>query len=287
MGDKKKLILKILIPVIIAVIIIGMGFFKSTPDNHSDHTNEISEESGHIHFEEGEGSLVINGWVNQIVQSVQDNLWVAPFLALLAGLLTSFTPCCLANIPLIIGYVGCVGEKNTKKAFWYSVLFALGTAVTFIALGLIATSAGKLLGHSSHIWHILLGLLLVLMALQTWQIFQFIPSMDLSSKSKSTGAVGAIIAGMLGGVFSSPCSTPVLVALLAIVAGGGSMFLGVLLMFLYAVGHSVLVIIAGTSTGFVEKIHHNEKYHRLESVFRVVMGAVILLIGLYILWVEL
>lgn len=227
---------------------------------------------------------MVDIWLNQIAESIQSNMWFAPFLALLAGVLTSFTPCSLSNIPLIIGYVGGVGENNTKKAFGYSVVFAFGTAVTFITLGLIATSAGKLIGTSSQIWYLLLGILMVLMALQTWEIFQIIPSVNLLSKSKAKGAVGAFVAGILGGVFSSPCSTPVLIALLAIVAGKGNLFWGILLMFLYSIGHSVLVIIAGTSVSFVKKINSNGYYNKCATVLKFVMGTAILLIGLYMFW---
>ncbi len=227
---------------------------------------------------------MIDTWLNQIAQSMQSNVWIAPILALLAGVLTSFTPCSLSNIPLVIGYVGGVGEKNTKKAFMYSIIFALGTAVTFISLGLIATSAGKLMGNTSQTWYLILGVLMILMALQTWEIFQFIPSMNLLSKSKAKGTVGAFIAGVLGGVFSSPCSTPVLIALLAIVAGKGNLFWGILLMFLYSIGHSVLVIIAGTSISFVKTVSNNVKYRKLAIILKLVMGTAILQIGLYMFW---
>ncbi|MGN0354170.1 MAG: cytochrome c biogenesis CcdA family protein [Muricoprocola sp.] len=227
---------------------------------------------------------MVDTWLNQIAQSIQSNMWIAPLLALLAGVLTSFTPCALSNIPLIIGYVGGVGEKNTKKAFRYSAIFALGTAVTFITLGLIATSAGKLIGNSSQIWYLVLGVLMVLMTLQTWDIFQIIPSINLLSKSKAKGIIGAFIAGVLGGVFSSPCSTPVLIALLAIVAGKGNLIWGILLMFLYSIGHSALVIVAGTSISFVKKISSNEKYNKVGIALKFVMGTVILLIGLYMFW---
>lgn len=227
---------------------------------------------------------MIDAWLNQIARMIQDNMWIAPLFAILAGVLTSFTPCSLSNIPLIIGYVGGVGEKNTKKAFWYSVTFALGTAVCFITLGLVATSAGRLMGNSSQIWYLVLGILMVLMALQTWEIFQLIPSANLLSKSKAKGMVGAFVAGILGGFFSSPCSTPVLIALLAIIAGKGNLFWGILLMFLYSIGHSVLVIIAGTSISFVKKISNNEQYNKLGNVLKIAMGAVILLIGFYMFW---
>ena len=76
---------------------------------------------------------------------------MALFLAMLAGILTSVTPCLLSGIPLIIGYVGGVGGKSTKRAFAYSAVFSLGTAVTFVALGIMAASAGKLMGIQEEI----------------------------------------------------------------------------------------------------------------------------------------
>lgn len=227
---------------------------------------------------------MIDIWLNQIAEIIGSNPWLAPLLALLAGVLTSVTPCALSSIPLIIGYVGGTGERNTKKAFAYSAVFSVGTAVTFVALGIIATSAGKLMGTSSPVWYMILGVLMVLMALQTWEIFNFIPSVNLISKSKKKGYAGAFLAGILGGIFSSPCSTPVLIALLAIVAGEGNLLWGILLMLLYSIGHSALVMAAGTSVGFVQKINSSEKYKTVATVLKTVMGTAILLIGLYMFW---
>ena len=227
---------------------------------------------------------MIDTWLSQIAEVIGNNMWLAPLLALLAGVLTSVTPCSLSSVPLIIGYVGGVGEKNTKKAFAYSAVFSLGTAVIFVTLGIIATSAGKLMGTSSPVWYIILGVLMVLMALQTWEIFNFIPSINLISKSKKRGFIGAFLAGILGGIFSSPCSTPVLIALLAIVAGEGNLIWGILLMLLYSIGHSALVMVAGTSIGFVQKINNSEKYKKAAVILKIVMGTAILLIGFYMFW---
>lgn len=227
---------------------------------------------------------MINDWLNQIAKVIGDNMWLAPILALVAGILTSFTPCSLSSIPLIIGYVGGTGEKNAKKAFLYSLTFSLGTAITFVTLGIIATTAGKLMGTSSKLWYLILGVLMILMSLQTWEIFNFIPSVNLISKNKKRGFIGAFLAGILGGIFSSPCSTPVLIALLAIIAGKGSMLWGILLMILYSIGHSTLVIVAGTSIGFVQKINSNKKYQKVGTVLKIIMGIGILLVGLYMFW---
>jgi len=227
---------------------------------------------------------LIDSWLTQIAGIIQSNTWLAPFLALLAGVLTSITPCSLSSIPLIIGYVGGTGERNTKKAFAYSAVFAVGTAVTFVVLGIIATSAGKLIGTSSPVWYMILGVLMVLMALQTWEIFNFIPSVNLLSKNKRRGFAGAFLAGILGGIFSSPCSTPVLIALLAIVAGEGNLLWGILLMLLYSIGHSTLVMVAGTSVGFVQKIKSSQRYGKVATVIKILMGSAILFIGLYMFW---
>lgn len=227
---------------------------------------------------------MIDSILSQIAEIIGMNMWLAPLLALVAGVLTSVTPCSLSNVPLIIGYVGGIGEKNTKKAFAYSAVFSLGTAVTFVTLGIIATSAGKLIGRTSTVWYIVLGVLMILMALQTYGVFNFIPSVNLLGKSKERGFIGAFLAGILGGVFSSPCSTPVLIALLAIVAGKGNLLWGILLMLLYSIGHSTLVMVAGTSIGFVQKINASSKYTTTATVLKIVMGTAILLIGFYMFW---
>ena len=172
---------------------------------------------------------MINQWLEALAILISESFWLAPILALLAGVLTSVTPCALTSIPLVIGYVGGTGNHDPKRAFTLSLTFAFGTAVTFTALGTAATLLGKLMGTSSKLWYIALGSLMVLMALQVWGIYQFIPSTYLTSKTKKKGYIGAFIAGILGGVFSSPCSTPVLIVLLGIVARSGNIAWSILL----------------------------------------------------------
>lgn len=210
--------------------------------------------------------------------------WLAPLLALLAGVLTSFTPCSLSSIPLVIGYVGGTSQRDAKKALWLSVTFVAGAAVTFTVLGVIASLAGKLMGNSASWWYIILGVLMVLMSLQTLGIFEIIPSSYLISKNTKKGYIGAFIAGILGGIFSSPCSTPVLIALLAIVAGKGSILWGIMLLLLYSIGHGILAVVAGTSIGFVQKMSASEKYGKVSTLLKIVMGVLILLIGFYMFY---
>ena len=215
---------------------------------------------------------------------ITETAWLAPLFALAAGVLASFTPCSLSSVPLVIGYVGGTGQRDTKRAFRLSLVFVLGSAVTFTVLGVIASTAGRLIGSSGSWWYILLGVLMVLMALQIWGIFEIIPSSYLISKSTKRGYAGAFIAGILGGIFSSPCSTPVLIVLLAFVAGKGSILWGILLLLIYSIGHGVLAIVAGTSIGFVQKLTANEKYGKTSTILKIAMGMIILLIAFYMFY---
>lgn len=90
--------------------------------------------------------------------------------------------------------------------------------------------------------------------------------------------------GILGGIFSSPCATPVLVVLLGIVARSGNVPWGVLLLLFYSLGHSVLVLVAGTSVGFVNKVTSSGKYGLLSKILKYVMGTGVLLIAFYMFY---
>ena len=230
---------------------------------------------------------MITEWLDVLSTLISQSMWLAPLLALLAGVLTSLTPCALSSVPLVIGYVGGTGNNDPKKAFWLSLTFAAGSAVTFTILGTVASLVGILIGTSSSWWYLLLGVLMVLMALQTWEIYNFVPSTYLMDKNTRRGYIGAFIAGILGGVFSSPCATPVLITLLAVVAEKGSLLWGIVLLLFYSIGHSTLVLVAGTSIGFVKNMTSNNKYGTFSHALRIFMGSAILLIAFYMFYLGL
>lgn len=227
---------------------------------------------------------MINQWLETLSALITESFWLAPLLALSAGILTSVTPCALSTVPLVIGYVGGTGNNDPRKAFKLSLTFAVGMAITFTSLGIIASLLGKLIGTSGKWWYIVIGVLMVLMALQTWEVYNFIPSTFLIGKTTKKGYIGAFVAGILGGVFSSPCATPVLVVLLGVVARGGNVVWGVLLLLLYSIGHSVLVLVTGTSVGLVKKITSSGKYGLFSIILKYVMGGIILLLAFYMFY---
>ena len=157
-------------------------------------------------------------------------------------------------------------------------------AITFTALGGIATLFGKFMQGIGSLWYILLGILMVLMSLQTMEVLTIIKPTNLQSKNTKKGYIGALLSGILGGIFSSPCSTPVLIAVLALVSQSGNVFWGIFSLLLYSIGNSILVVILGTSIGTAKKITQSEKYGKFSNILKYFMGIIILLLGLYMLY---
>ncbi len=231
----------------------------------------------------------MNAFINSSLQNlsllIETNLWMAPLFALSAGMLTSVSPCSLSSIPLIIAYVGGTGRANPAAAFRFSLVFALGMSITFTALGTFAALLGRLFNFgTSSWWYLLLGALMIAMALQMWGIITFIPASYAQNKNSRRGYFGAFITGILGGLFSSPCSTPVLIALLALVARGANPLWGIILLLLYSIGHSVLVIITGTFMGLTGKLTKSSGYGFFARIVNILLGGGILLAGLYLFY---
>lgn len=204
---------------------------------------------------------------------------LSPLIAFLMGVLTSISPCSLSSLPLVIAYVSQT-TTETKKGFLYSLLFALGTAITFSLLGLIAISLGKVMRGAGSWWYILLGILMVLLALQSWNVISVVPSANLLQKNQRRGYLGALIAGFLMGLFSSPCATPMLISLLAFITLSESTFYSMLLIFFFSLGHGVLSVIAGTSSTFIRRIRNT----RISRYASYIIGTLILILGLYMFY---
>lgn len=213
---------------------------------------------------------------------ITDNVFFAIILSFIAGLISSFTPCTLSQIPLIIGYVGGYTDNDKKKPFIYSLCFALGITVTFTTFGVIASVFGKTMGIKSDIWYTLLAFLMFIIGLQIIGFINIIPKRSQTHNAKK-GTLGALMLGMFGGIFSSPCATPVLIVILAYVADKSNIILGIVMLFLYSIGHSLLVVIAGTSIGFTQKMVQSNKMKKMSNIIKYVLGILVMILGIYMI----
>jgi cytochrome c-type biogenesis protein len=202
----------------------------------------------------------------------------------LAGIISSASPCVLATIPLVVGYVGGYADGDRRKAFLYSVAFILGLSLTFTTFGAAAGMLGTMFGMIGGWWYAALGIVAVAMGLQMLGLYQLRLPFHVEVKPKRKGIFGAFLLGLFFGIVSSPCATPVLVVILTLVASKGEVAYGTALLFVYAVGHCMLMLLAGTFTGFVEAFVKAKGVRNFSVWSKRIGGAIISCVGLYLLY---
>lgn len=215
---------------------------------------------------------------------IHTNPWLAVAAVFLGGALTASAPCVLVMIPLMMGFVAGHGDErpSVARAFGYSLLFVLGLALTFTCLGMLAALAGHLYGDVSSIWNWVVAAVCLVMGLHLMGLLKFTIPAPVKLQPKTQGALGAFLLGLLFGVVSAPCAAPLLVVLLTYLAGSGSsVAYGGTLLLAYAMGHSVLIIIAGTSMGAARKLIESKGLTRTTDIMRRAAGAVVVLVGAY------
>ena len=223
-------------------------------------------------------------------QSLADQAAAASPLAMLAlvlfgGLVSSASPCVLAAVPLVVSAIG--GQARTRAtSVKLSLAFALGMALCFTALGAIAAVTSSLMGDVGWGWKVLLGLVLVVMGAQMAGFVHLrLPQMD-GSRFQKAGLLGAFALGALTGTLSAPCATPMLVVVLSLVAFQKKVAFGVLLLLAYALGHVVMLFLAGAFSGFASAYLHG-KGARVGQWLQRVFGTALVLVGLWMLWAQL
>ena len=174
-------------------------------------------------------------------------------------------------------------EPGVLRALGFSFVFVLGLSITFTAMGMVAALAGKMYGDVSGAWNWVVAAVSVAMGLHLMGVLTVpIPSLADKVQPQTRGLVGALVLGLLFGLVSAPCAAPILVVLLTYLAGSGaSVPYGGLLLLVYALGHSLLIVIAGTSMGAARPLIENKKMTRTTDILRKAAGAVIVLVGVF------
>jgi cytochrome c biogenesis protein CcdA len=227
--------------------------------------------------------------LDRFVGTVDEYVHTSPWLALVAvfvgGALTASNPCVLAMVPLMMSFVA--GRKDAKpsltRSFLFSFVFVAGLALTFTALGVGAALAGKIYGDVSGAWNWVVAVVCILMGLHLAGIVTVpIPSIGPTRQPTTRGYLGALLLGLLFGLVSAPCAAPILIVLLTYLAGSGaSVAWGGMLLLIYALGHSSLILLAGTSMGAARILLENTKAKRPLELLRRAAGFVIVLVGVY------
>ena len=216
--------------------------------------------------------------------ALQDVSLLAFLLVFVGGVVTSIGPCNIATIPLIVGYVGGSRDLPRTRAFVLSLAFAIGLALTFMLLGVAAALIGGLIGASTHWWYYLVAGICFLIGLNMLGVLKLNLPMwlgGLRERIGLKGIPGALALGLVSGLVASQCATPVLAAILTYVMAKGALLYGATLLFVYALGRGVPVVLAGTFTGVLKGF---QKLGRWSEIIEKASGVIVIGVGLYFLW---
>lgn len=220
--------------------------------------------------------LTINSWMGQ-------GLLLGGLGCFLWGMVSVlFSPCHLASIPLIIGYVG--GQNHLvegRKATLYAIIFTTGLFITIAVIGVVCTLLGRMLGDVGPYWTIAIGLLLIWVALDMLGVAKCSMSGGLMAKLTLKGLFGAFVLGLAYGVLSGSCTFGFIAPILAIVSVQATMFTGVMFIILFAIGHCLPIVVAGSSTAMVKRLLVSSSWQQGGRFFRRLAGTMIALLGVY------
>ena len=228
------------------------------------------------------------GYEAKFARAATENIPLALLLAFLFGVLSSLTPCVYPVIPITVAYIGSRSEgKGRSAGFFLSLAFVAGLALVYAALGAVSAKAGQAFGALTQTpWVGLpIAALFFALSLSMFNLFEFKTPAALTNrieatkrKSKSRGFLGAFLIGALSGLVASPCIGPLILAILVVVAATGSVALGFLYLFVYALGLGVLFVVIGTFSGVLASLPKSGGW--MDGV-RVLFGALILAAAFY------
>ena len=220
--------------------------------------------------------LTINNWIvaESAIAGIGSFLW---------GMVSVlFSPCHLASIPLIIAYVG--GQQQilgSRQAAYYSVAFTLGLFITIALIGIICAVLGRMLGDIGNYWQILVGLVLIWVALGMFGVESCSMSGTLLYRLNLKGIFGAFGLGLAYGVLSGSCTFGFIAPILAIITVQQKVASGVILIVLFAIGHCLPIVVAGSSAAMVKGVLENSRWQGATQWFRKGAGVVIIGLAVY------
>lgn len=216
-------------------------------------------------------------------------LFVSLILIFLAGIGLSFTPCVYPMIPITVAIIGGqtaadqASGKRPLKAFLLSLVYVLGISIVYASLGVIAASTGALFGTAlqspwviGFIVVVFVALALSMFGLYTLRVPSFIS--DRLGTKTGKGFIGIFIMGLISGIVASPCIGPVLASLLVYIASTGNKFLGFWMLFIFAWGLGVPLVVLGTFSGAIKALPKSGEWMvTVERIF----GLLLLGVALY------
>ena len=230
---------------------------------------------------------MIQSLFTNLSRAIEGDPAIALSAAFVWGILSIvLSPCHLASIPLIVGFIDEQGQISTKRAFQIALLFALGILVTIGLIGAATAMAGRMLGDVGRFGNYFVAAIFFLVGLHLLGVIPLPFSGPGQVKLKQRGRLAAFILGLVFGVALGPCTFAYMAPMLAVTfkLAAAHMAYGILLLLAYGVGHCAVIVLAGTFTESVQHYLNWNEASRGATILKMTCGVLVLLGGLWMIY---
>jgi cytochrome c-type biogenesis protein len=217
--------------------------------------------------------------------TLTQSLFIALLGAFLWGVISILlSPCHLASVPLLVGFLTMQAKSGSKRAFQLSLLFSIGVLMSIALLGVITASAGRILGDLGRTGNAVVALIFLVFGFYLMDLLKLEWNQPRMA-ARFRGGPGAFIFGLLFGAALGPCTFAFMAPVLGVVFSRAGSHPGNALGLLgaFALGHCGVIVLAGTLTQSVERYLGWSENHQTLKWLRRFCGLLVLMAGIYLL----
>lgn len=222
-----------------------------------------------------------------LAHAVEGTPAIALTAAFIWGILSIIlSPCHLASIPLIVGFIDKQGRMSTGRAFSISTLFAVGILVTIGLIGAITAAAGRMMGDVGRFGNYFVAIIFFVVGLHLVGVIPLPFSGPSQVGMKRKGLIAALILGLVFGIALGPCTFAYMAPMLGVTfkLAATNIGYGIALLVAYGVGHCSVIVVAGTSTELVQRYLNWNEQSRGAIAVKAVCGVLVLLGGVWLIY---
>ena len=214
-----------------------------------------------------------------------------PVLALSASVIWGIlsillSPCHLASIPLIVGFIDEQGSITTRRAFVISLLFSSGILITIALIGVVTALAGRMMGDVGRYGNYFVAAIFFVVGLHLLGIIPMPFGGPGQVGMKRKGYLAALLLGLIFGVALGPCTFAYMAPMLAVsfrMAASQPVYAACLLL-AYGIGHCAVIVLAGTFSEMVQHYLNWNESSKGALILKKTCGVLVLLAGLWLIY---
>lgn len=220
-------------------------------------------------------------------RAVEGSAGIALSAAVVWGILSIvLSPCHLASIPLIIGFISGQGKLSAWRASATAALFAFGILLTIAAIGVVTAAAGRIMGDVGRWGSYFVAVIFFLVGLHLLGVIPLPWSGPGQVNMKRKGLLAAFVLGLVFGIALGPCTFAYMAPMLAVTfkLSESAPVYGASLLLAYGIGHCGVIVLAGASTERVQRFLNWNEQSRGLAIVKQVCGVLVILGGLWLLY---